>query len=343
MTREDTPTLGRRRLLSSIAAVGAASAAAGVGTWALFSDSEPTRGRVTAGTLDLVVDGGSGATLDVGPVDPGDSGVAAIPIANRGNVPGQLRLTLRDVVLSQGDENDDEREGNKSKEDVDSDEDDGNEIDEENDGDDGDSSRGDGVHRIEFDGCGRVEITFDRDFSFPVDVVATVRRGGDDEAVQRKVRADDVNRGSGTGKSKGKGDGNDEGSDGTRPTFAFTPRGGRVVSVTVGGRTWENPSPCAGGGSNGEDGDGLAEALTLRIGVDDSEPVDASSPAIGPAEAGSIDAPRTVDLDRTLAPAGAGDGDDTAVLYVAWSVEDDPDDEVAGESARLTLVPEVYT
>lgn len=46
--------LTRRRVLGSVATIGAASAAAGAGTFALFSDEETSDGNtITAGTLDL--------------------------------------------------------------------------------------------------------------------------------------------------------------------------------------------------------------------------------------------------------------------------------------------------
>lgn len=53
--------LTRRRLLGSVAVTGAATAGAGAGTWAYFTDSETSSGNeVSAGTLDLgITDGGS--------------------------------------------------------------------------------------------------------------------------------------------------------------------------------------------------------------------------------------------------------------------------------------------
>jgi predicted ribosomally synthesized peptide with SipW-like signal peptide len=51
------PALTRRKLLAGIGAVGAASAGAGLGTSAYFSDTESfTNNNLTAGTLDLLVD-----------------------------------------------------------------------------------------------------------------------------------------------------------------------------------------------------------------------------------------------------------------------------------------------
>jgi predicted ribosomally synthesized peptide with SipW-like signal peptide len=51
------PELSRRKLLAGIGAVGAASAGAGLGTSAYFSDTESfTNNTLTAGTLDLLVD-----------------------------------------------------------------------------------------------------------------------------------------------------------------------------------------------------------------------------------------------------------------------------------------------
>ena len=91
--------LSRRQLLGGLGAVGAASAGAGLGTTALFSDEESFEGNtITAGTLDLVVDasipddgindewagaigfsgydasadGGPGTAVSLGDMKPGD-------------------------------------------------------------------------------------------------------------------------------------------------------------------------------------------------------------------------------------------------------------------------------
>lgn len=98
MSDKNTFALSRRQLIGGIGAVGAASAGAGLGTTALFSDEESFEtNSITAGELDLVVDyftsrtkgqntdsndgridGNPGSySYSVGDVKPGDSGTLA--------------------------------------------------------------------------------------------------------------------------------------------------------------------------------------------------------------------------------------------------------------------------
>ena len=84
-------TLTRRRVLGGLATVGAGSAAAGAGTMAYFSDSESSAdNQVTAGTLDLTVDGGDAdvSFFTETNVAPGDTGQATLPLSNVGSLTG---------------------------------------------------------------------------------------------------------------------------------------------------------------------------------------------------------------------------------------------------------------
>jgi len=70
----------------------------GAGTWAYFSDTETSANNsLTAGTLDLNVDGGNTAvtTFSVTGKAPGDSGSGSTTLASVGNLSGEL-----DVVFS---------------------------------------------------------------------------------------------------------------------------------------------------------------------------------------------------------------------------------------------------
>ncbi|WP_435552052.1 TasA family protein [Natrinema sp. CGMCC1.2065] len=90
--------LSRRKVLGSIGLIGAGSAAAGAGTMAYFSDTEESTGNtVTAGTLDLTVNGHndiSGSYLDVSGVAPGWSEDVDLTLANAGNVGGNLYIKI---------------------------------------------------------------------------------------------------------------------------------------------------------------------------------------------------------------------------------------------------------
>jgi len=66
-------TLTRRRIIGSVAAIGAASAAAGAGTFALFNDDESsTDNSVSAGTVNLTSPTTTGSTTLPGNMVPGD-------------------------------------------------------------------------------------------------------------------------------------------------------------------------------------------------------------------------------------------------------------------------------
>lgn len=101
MTDEDnskTIELNRRRVLGGIVTIGGAAAAAGAGTFAAFSDTESSNDNsVSAGTLDLTVDGGSTpvTVLSVSDAVPNGSGSGdAITLANDGSVDGTLDISV---------------------------------------------------------------------------------------------------------------------------------------------------------------------------------------------------------------------------------------------------------
>lgn len=93
----DSIVLTRRRVLSGLVTVGGASAAAGAGTVAYFSDTESSSGNtVQAGTLDLKL-GGQDKTvtfLDVSGIMPGDQGAATLELDNSGSVQGTVSVTV---------------------------------------------------------------------------------------------------------------------------------------------------------------------------------------------------------------------------------------------------------
>lgn len=99
---DDKSTLTRRRVLGGLATVGAAGAV-GVGTWAEFSDEESADVTVSAGTLDLKVNGGDtsdGTTFELKKVTPGENGSQTISLENAGNITGVLTGDITDVTSS---------------------------------------------------------------------------------------------------------------------------------------------------------------------------------------------------------------------------------------------------
>lgn len=96
----DRSRVSRRRVLRAIATVGGASAAAGAGTMAHFSETESSNGNtVQAGTLDLTLNGANQTVtfLDVGGIAPGDDGSQSITLGNDGTVLGTIEIILEDV------------------------------------------------------------------------------------------------------------------------------------------------------------------------------------------------------------------------------------------------------
>lgn len=96
---DPTKDLTRRQLLGGIATLGAATAATGAGTYALFSDSETSAGNtVSAGTLDLQnADGNSlsaSTKLQETNFTPGSGGSWSIGLQNSGTISGALDLGI---------------------------------------------------------------------------------------------------------------------------------------------------------------------------------------------------------------------------------------------------------
>jgi len=77
----------------------------GSGSWAYFSDTESsTNNSLTAGTLDLNINGGNVAvtTFSATAVAPGDSGSGSSTLANVGNLSGELDITFSAVTNTGG-------------------------------------------------------------------------------------------------------------------------------------------------------------------------------------------------------------------------------------------------
>ncbi|MFW6436950.1 MAG: TasA family protein [Halococcoides sp.] len=95
-----------RVVLVGIAAIGLAAALAGAGTMALFSDTEQIEdNRVSAGTLDLAVDGNNGQSttvLNVSNAKPGDSGTETITLSNEGTIDGYVDVNLSEAANDEG-------------------------------------------------------------------------------------------------------------------------------------------------------------------------------------------------------------------------------------------------
>ncbi|MCO8266914.1 CalY family protein [Haloferax sp. AB510] len=95
-----TLTLTRRRLLGGIFTISAGSAAAGVGTYSAFSDTERADASFGVGTLDLSVDGDDERLtfLEESGLAPGDSGTASVTLRNRGSLTGFLDIDVLGVT-----------------------------------------------------------------------------------------------------------------------------------------------------------------------------------------------------------------------------------------------------
>lgn len=111
MSEDDNSTLTRRRVLGGIATVGAASAAAGAGTMAYFSDTETSSGNtLSAGTLNLDPEGSSGGSFDmtVSGLAPNDSGqqVGYLDLKNTGSVDGTLDYEITGIIDYENGQND---------------------------------------------------------------------------------------------------------------------------------------------------------------------------------------------------------------------------------------------
>lgn len=103
--------LTRRRALGGLLTIGAGSAAAGVGTFALFNDTESsTENTLQAGTLSLT-DGASSASFSATGLAPGDeTDTFEVDLENDGSLDGSLdidlTLTENDSDATAGDDGD---------------------------------------------------------------------------------------------------------------------------------------------------------------------------------------------------------------------------------------------
>lgn len=98
--------LNRRRVLGGLITLGGAAAAAGAGTFALFSDTEQsTNNTVSAGTLNLTPETGSISSFTFSEVAPGQSqGPYAWTLTNAGSLSGSLDIDV--TVNNDGSGND---------------------------------------------------------------------------------------------------------------------------------------------------------------------------------------------------------------------------------------------
>lgn len=114
----DTDSSKLRVVLVGIVAIGVAAALAGAGTMALFNDTEQIEdNKVSAGTLDLAVDGTNGEAttmLNVTNAKPGDSGAETINLSNEGSIDGYVDLQVEDAVNKEGENPEPEPDTNVS-------------------------------------------------------------------------------------------------------------------------------------------------------------------------------------------------------------------------------------
>lgn len=97
---DEAITLSRRRVLGGLATIGGASAAAGAGTVAYFSDSESSSGNtVQAGTLELGFDGTNSFSFSAA-LAPTQSTIDRVTLVNDGSISGSLDV---DVSYSESD------------------------------------------------------------------------------------------------------------------------------------------------------------------------------------------------------------------------------------------------
>jgi predicted ribosomally synthesized peptide with SipW-like signal peptide len=94
-----TIELSRRRVLGGIATLGGASAAAGAGTMAYFSDAGTSENEVIAGTLTLDF-GGSGTFTFTSSLAPTETTSDQVTLVNGGTISGSLDV---DVAVTQSD------------------------------------------------------------------------------------------------------------------------------------------------------------------------------------------------------------------------------------------------
>ncbi|MFB6104378.1 MAG: TasA family protein [Halobacteriaceae archaeon] len=104
MTDDDNSTgLTRRRALTALGVIGAGSAAAGAGTFALFSDTKTGSAGLNAGTISLVKSSSvSFKSGDIKPTDQGSS-YATLKKDSGTSLTGDLSISVPSVTSSESD------------------------------------------------------------------------------------------------------------------------------------------------------------------------------------------------------------------------------------------------
>ena len=96
-----------KKVLFSLAALALVIGMVGAGTFAYFSDTETSNGNTfAAGTLDLKVGGKDdpiAAQITISNMKPGDTGSKTVALANAGTVNGTVKLHIKNVTNSEGD------------------------------------------------------------------------------------------------------------------------------------------------------------------------------------------------------------------------------------------------
>lgn len=109
---DQTVELTRRRVLGGLAMIGTASAAAGAGTMALFSDKEKTQANtIRGGTIDLTV-GNSGTLLMDANMAPGDTVGGPVTLRSDGSLTGSLDIAVSYTESNGNANTDDSRDVN---------------------------------------------------------------------------------------------------------------------------------------------------------------------------------------------------------------------------------------
>lgn len=92
-----------KRLGVVLVVVALVTAAAGAGTYGLFSDVERGAGTATAGTLDLMLgETGNTTQLQVNDIEPGDRGSKKVVLRNRGSITGNVSIQFHPANQLEG-------------------------------------------------------------------------------------------------------------------------------------------------------------------------------------------------------------------------------------------------
>ncbi|WP_435102382.1 TasA family protein [Halarchaeum sp. P4] len=112
---DDKINLSRRKVLGGLATLGAAGAASGAGTFALFSDSETSSNNtIQAGTLDLTES--TSFTAPAGGLAPGQSTSGSVTLTNGGSVSADhLEIGIASIANADGDTTSPDGEGSADK------------------------------------------------------------------------------------------------------------------------------------------------------------------------------------------------------------------------------------